>query len=187
MSYDLHVHINPHADMGELYEYDMYAKMRNMNLVGFVIHYTPSIPERTLRNFRDLISTFSINSLAGVEVYYPPRKIPSGFDYYLYHFSNVLIEADMLKNMERVIIAHPFAYGMYLPEDVLPVLQEKEIAVEYNSAHFLPNLISFYKKCKERGIDITFGSDAHTPQEIGEGYDKAIELLTPYEKLKVFR
>ncbi len=187
MIYDLHVHINPHADAGEIYEYDMYAKMRNMDIVGFVIHYTPKIPEKTLRNFRDMISTFSIKSLVGVELYYPPRKIPSGFDYHLYHFSNITLEADMLRNAEKIIIAHPFAYGMYVPDDVLDILNEKNIAVEYNSAHFTSNLIGFYKKCKERGIDITFGSDAHSPQEIGEGFEKVENLITPYEKLRIFR
>ena len=187
MIYDLHVHINPHADAGEIYEYDMYAKMRNMDVVGFVIHYTPHLPERTLKNFRDMISTFSIESLAGVEIHYPSRKIPTGFDYYLYHFSNTTLEVDMLRNLEKVIIAHPFAYGMRIPDEILPVLSEKNIAIEYNSAHFTSKLMGFYEKCKKEGVEITFGSDAHSPQEIGEGFEKASSLITPYKKLSIFR
>ena len=187
MIYDLHVHINPHAEEGEIYEYDTYARMLHMDLVGFVIHYTPTMPEKLLKNFRDILSTFSIRTLAGLEIHYPPKKFPKGFDYYLLHFSNIAIEADMLKRYQKVIIAHPFAYGSKISEDVLPILKDRKIGVEFNSSHYNDKFRWFYEKCKEHGINVTFGSDAHTPQEMGEGFEKGKDFITPMEHLEVLR
>ncbi len=187
MIYDLHVHINPHAEEGKIYEYDTYAKMLHLDVVGFVTHYTPTMPEKLLRNFRDMISTFSIPALAGVEIYHPPKKLPKNFDYYLIHFSNVAIDADILGKYEDVIIAHPFAYGARISEEVLPILKKRNIGVEFNSSHYSEKHREFYKKSKEEGINITFGSDAHSPQEMGEGFENAKEFITPFKSLKVLR
>ncbi len=181
------MHINPHASEGEIYEYDIYTKMTNIDTVGFVIHYTPRTPEKLLRRFRDTISTFSVRALAGVELHYPFRKMPRGFDYYLLHFSNVEVDTDILKHLSNMIIAHPFAYGMRISEYVLELLSEKNIALEFNSAHFEEKHIGYYKMAKQRGIQITFGSDAHTPQEIGEGFEKAEGIVNNFQSLKIIR
>ena len=186
MIYDLHVHINPHADEGEIYEYEIYAKMRNMHAVGFVIHYVPAIPDRVLRDFRDIISTFTIKSYAGVEIYYPAKKIPKGFDYYLYHFSNTLVDAEILNRMENAIISHPFSYGMRIDESAIPVIEKRNIAVELNSAHFSVKLREFYNKLRSHGILIPFGSDAHNPQEIASGFEDLTDIFSPYEDVEKF-
>ncbi len=186
MIYDLHVHINPHADEGEIYEYEIYAKMRNPEFVGFVIHYVPTMPERVLKDFRDIISTFSIKSYAGVELYYPPKKVPRGFDYYLYHFSKIIVDADLLRDLENVIIAHPFSYGMRIDESAIPVIERRGIAVELNSAHFTTKLREFYEKLKSQNILIPFGSDAHNPQEIASGFEDLLDLFSPPQDVEKF-
>ncbi len=184
MIYDLHIHINPHADEGEIYEYEMYAKMLNIQVAGFVIHYVPTMPEKLLKNFRDVVSTFSVKAYTGVEIYYPATKEPSGFDYYLYHFSNIIVDAEILRRLESVIIAHPFAYGMKIDESAIPLMEKNNIAVECNSAHYHPKLKKFYNKLREYGIIIPFGSDAHTPGEMGSGFDELSDLISPLEKVE---
>jgi len=187
MVYDLHIHINPHAAEGEIYEYDTYAKMLHLDYVGFVTHYTPSMPEKLLRDFRDIISTFTSNALAGVELHYPIKKVPRGFDYYILHFSNIMLDADILNRFHSMIIAHPFAYGMQISESLIPLFNKNELAIEYNSAHYKNSMREFYNACKEQGIQITFGSDAHSPSEMGEGFDYASRYITPFRELKVVR
>ncbi len=184
MRYDFHVHYPLHADEGTIEMYELYAKMKNLELVGFVIHYDPKISKKELKDYVDTVSSFSIRTLCGVELYYPAGKIPAGFDFYLLHFSNILVDADILSKLEDVIIAHPFAYGMRMDESAIPLLIRNNIGVEYNSAHYTPNLKSFYEKLRNEGVNITFGSDAHSPYEIGEGYDAARQFITPFEKLK---
>ena len=44
------------------------------------------------------------------------------------------------------------------------------------------------KNCREHGISITLGSDAHKPDNVGQHYDKALPLLIEagYRHLAVF-
>ncbi len=186
MIYDLHVHINPHADEGEIYEYELYAKMRNPKFIGFVIHYAPTMPERVLKDFRDIVSTFTIKSYTGVEIYYPAKKVPRGFDYYLYHFSNIIVDADIIRELENVIIAHPFSYGMRIDESAISIIEKRSIAVELNSAHFKQKLRKFYERLKASNILIPFGSDAHSPLEIASGFEDFSDLLSPPEDVERF-
>ncbi len=46
----------------------------------------------------------------------------------------------------------------------------------------------FLRLCRERGIAITLGSDAHDPSEVGKDFDKALQLMrrVGYEELALF-
>ncbi|MBQ7226271.1 MAG: histidinol-phosphatase HisJ family protein [Clostridia bacterium] len=73
-------------------------------------------------------------------------------------------------------------------EKILDLVIEKSIAMEINTS----GIGSFYgqlmpepwiiKRFREKGgYLITLGSDAHTPENVGNGFDKAIELLKSYK------
>ena len=187
MRYDMHVHLNIHADEGEMEKYEYFAKMNNIDIVGFVIHYNPKMSKRELRDYRDFVESLNMRSLAGIELYYPFSKIPQGFDFYIVHFSNITVDADILSRLRDIIIAHPFAYGLNIDESSIPLMVKNRIEVECNSAHFSISLRSFYKRIKDEGIKIPFGSDAHTPEEIGAGYDELRDIFTPWEELEMHR
>jgi len=44
------------------------------------------------------------------------------------------------------------------------------------------------KMCFDNGIPITFGSDAHTPEDVGNGFDQAVALVkrVGYEEITRF-
>lgn len=46
----------------------------------------------------------------------------------------------------------------------------------------------FLRLCRERDIPVMLGSDAHSPEEVGEGFDRALQLLrrVGYEELTLF-
>jgi histidinol-phosphatase (PHP family) len=90
------------------------------------------------------------------------------------------------------IIGHvdlPKKFGFYPKADVLPLFDEflrvaagSGVAVELNTG-------GLRKECREiypsrpllelafrQGLPITFGSDAHTPDEVGTGFDQAVRL-----------
>jgi len=183
MKYDMHVHINIHGDEGEMERYEYFAKMNNLEVIGFVIHYNPKISRKELRDYRDFVESLNIRAYAGLEIYYPSRY-PGGFDFYLLHFSNVVVDAELLSSLRDVVIAHPFAYGMSIDASSLPIMVKNNIGVECNSAHFASSLRKFYTDIKREGICIPFGSDAHTPEEMGEGFEELSSIFSPFEEVE---
>ncbi len=179
MRYDMHVHLRVESD-ADIDKYEMYAKMSRLDLVGFVIHYSERMGKRALRNYRNSVESMGIRALAGLELYYPFSTLPPGFDFYIVHFSDITVEAGILDKLREVIIAHPFAYGMKIDSTALDVMRKNKIAVECNSAHFSPGLSEFYARLKELGIVIPFGSDAHSPEELGAGMEDLRGCYSPY-------
>jgi len=65
----------------------------------------------------------------------------------------------------------------------LDKLATTKIVMEVNTSGFDRAGVSSYpslwilKETKKRGIDITFGSDAHRPGEVGRYFDRAVELV----------
>ncbi len=184
MRYDLHVHLNIHAEEGEMERYEYFAKINRLDVIGFVIHYNPKMSKRELRDYRDFVESLNVRAFAGLEIYYPTTKMPMNFDFYLIHFSNMIVDADILSQFESIIIAHPFAYGMRIDNSAIPIIKKRNIAVECNSAHFKSSFLPFYQELKKEGIMIPFGSDAHTPEEMGAMYDDLAHIFTPFYKLE---
>ena len=167
-------------------KYEYFAKINSLDLIGFVIHYNPKISRRELRDYRDFVNSLGIKALAGLEIYYPFEKIPGNFDFYTIHFSRINVDADILAPLQNIIIAHPFAYGMHLDVSAFNIIKRNHIAVECNSAHYTPKLRDFYEKLKNDNVIVPFGSDAHTPEEMGAGFDELIQLFSPLSEVKKY-
>ncbi|MEM2337398.1 MAG: histidinol-phosphatase HisJ family protein [Candidatus Bathyarchaeia archaeon] len=63
------------------------------------------------------------------------------------------------------------------------VFKENDVCIEVNTSglrypckEIYPNK-QFLKICYDEGVQITFGSDAHTPENIGRDFDKALSLV----------
>jgi len=72
----------------------------------------------------------------------------------------------------------------YLPDiyDIFKKAAENKMAIEINSSGIRKPVKEIYpslkllKLAREAGLYITFGSDAHAPEEVGADFDKAIIL-----------
>jgi histidinol-phosphatase (PHP family) len=105
------------------------------------------------------------------------------------------------------ILAHPdlvkvWGRGAPLPEGdlrrfyelALPGIVESGVAIEVSTAGLRKPVgeiyptASFLEMCVEAGCDVALSSDAHVPEDLGHGYDQAIELLrgAGVEEIAVF-
>lgn len=68
-------------------------------------------------------------------------------------------------------------------DEILSKIRYKDLAVELNTSGRNHGASEFYPSppllamCREKGIPVTLGSDAHSPSSVGRHYDKAIDLL----------
>ncbi len=66
---------------------------------------------------------------------------------------------------------------------ILDIISYKNIVVELNTSGFNHPAKESYpdaalvEKCRQKGIPMTLGSDAHRPDSVGQHFDKAIKLL----------
>lgn len=74
----------------------------------------------------------------------------------------------------------PFEHAV---DRVLSKIRQRNLTVEINTSGYdhparepYPSA-DIIKKCREHGIRITLGSDAHAPDQVGRHYDRAIPLL----------
>jgi histidinol-phosphatase (PHP family) len=99
-----------------------------------------------------------------------------------------MIDADMVDLICHLDVIKKF--GRRLPtifdqifDEILSKISYKKITLELNTSGYNHAASEFYPatplltKCFEKGIHITLGSDAHTPNSVGQHYDKAIDLL----------
>ncbi len=67
--------------------------------------------------------------------------------------------------------------------EILSIIKNKHMTVEINTSGYNHPAREIYpsfdiiKNCREQGISITLGSDAHKPENVGQHYDKAWPLL----------
>ncbi len=66
--------------------------------------------------------------------------------------------------------------------DILAVIIERDLALEINASRykfdfFMPGLDVFKEYKKMGGRLVTLGSDAHSPENLGQGFEKAREIL----------
>jgi histidinol-phosphatase (PHP family) len=77
----------------------------------------------------------------------------------------------------------PRADWSLLVEETCQILKAGEICVEVNTAGWYapagevyPGL-SLLRRCRQLGIPVTLGSDAHRPQDVGRDLERALQLL----------
>ncbi|MCK4596026.1 histidinol-phosphatase HisJ family protein [candidate division WOR-3 bacterium] len=81
-----------------------------------------------------------------------------------------------------------------LIEDTIATMTDKNIGTELNTAGLRRPVNEMYpsmeilKLCKNYGVYITLGSDAHRPEDVGKDFDKALIILknAGYDKLSTF-
>jgi histidinol-phosphatase (PHP family) len=90
------------------------------------------------------------------------------------------------------IIAHadlPKKFGFYPKQDCAPLftkflraVKDRNLAIELNTSGLRKDCKEIYpspaivRLAREMGVPITFASDAHAPEEVGMGFDQAIQL-----------
>lgn len=76
--------------------------------------------------------------------------------------------------------------GFNLQEEYLKTaktFQDAGVCVEVNTAGLRAPVREIYpspeflRMCRDYGIPVTLGSDAHSPGQVGEGFDKAVDLI----------
>ncbi len=104
---------------------------------------------------------------------------------------DVLAHPDLIKKFGF----RPDADVRHLYEACLDRVAAVGSVIEVNSAglrkpvgEIYPGL-DFLLLCREREIPLTLGSDAHRPEEVGEGFDDVLRLLRKvgYEELTIFK
>ncbi len=73
-------------------------------------------------------------------------------------------------------------------------IKEADLCVEVNTSGWRAPVAEqypsrdFLEACLEKGVAVTLGSDAHSPTEVGEGLEKAMELLRDvgYRRIALF-
>ncbi len=99
----------------------------------------------------------------------------------------------MAKTKYFQIVGHfdlPKIFGSVMPkelnkkmESTLQILHENNIVLEVNAAGLRKHIkeqyptIDILKKAKEIGLDITLGSDAHSVEQIGFGYETCVKII----------
>jgi len=140
----------------------------------------------------------SIHFINGLDIYWPQyfegRSAKAAIDEY---FKTILANIrqfnnfDVLGHLDYVVRTlpggeseyRPFEYNMII-EDILTTLIEKEKGLELNTAQLGKGFtyanphLDILKRYHELGGEIiTIGSDAHVPEKIATGYDRAEEFL----------
>lgn len=114
------------------------------------------------------------------------------------------IQSDLFDGLGHLDRIKRYCWGIYLHEDedwyreeidnTLGILQKSRKVMEINTSGLNKPFASTYpslwilKEAKSRDIEITVGSDAHIPDNVGRDLDKALELAQSvgYQKLVRF-
>lgn len=103
---------------------------------------------------------------------------------------DILAHPDLVKKFGF----RPDADVRHLYENCLDRMAGSGMVVEVNTAGLRKPVREMYpgedflRLCRERGVHVTLGSDAHHPAEVGSGFEEALYLLqrVGYEELVVF-
>jgi histidinol-phosphatase (PHP family) len=100
-----------------------------------------------------------------------------------------LVETGLFDVVAHMDLPKKFGHSLYnssikrLVEPVLDLMALKGMTLEVNTSGLRRPVQEMYPSrlilsmAKERGIPICFGSDAHRPEEVGFGFEKAIRLV----------
>ncbi|MEW6686108.1 MAG: histidinol-phosphatase HisJ family protein [Candidatus Edwardsbacteria bacterium] len=88
----------------------------------------------------------------------------------------------------------PKNFDLHTVEEIIKIMSDKRIGTELNTAGLRKPAKEIYPSkeilqlCQKHNIFLTLGSDAHHPQEVGQDFEKALNLLREvgYSQLSVF-
>jgi histidinol-phosphatase (PHP family) len=96
-----------------------------------------------------------------------------------YTYFDVICHIDLVKKFGR----KPSRCFERAVDEILSKIKEKNLTVEVNTSGFnhpiqkpYPSL-DIIRKCHEKGIRITLGSDAHKPEDVGQHYERALPMI----------
>ncbi len=96
-----------------------------------------------------------------------------------YNYFDVICHFDLIKKFGR----QPSISFDKKIDEILSELKSKKIAIEINTSGYNHKTKDVYpsreiiEKCVAKGVNLTLGSDAHHPKEVGRHYDRALSLL----------
>jgi len=107
-----------------------------------------------------------------------------------YNYFDVICHLDMIKKFGHKSLQ---SFDKEL-DALLSKIKDKNLVVEVNTSGYNHPANEIYpcpdivKKCQEAGIAVTLGSDAHTPESVGQHFDRALPLLVAagYKQLTTF-
>ena len=107
-----------------------------------------------------------------------------------YNYFDVICHFDIIKKFGR----KPSKKFDNEIDQILSVMKKKGIALEVNTSGLNHPAMEIYpnqeilKECCIKGIPITVGSDAHRPEQVGQHFDKALDLIVSagYSHITVF-
>jgi len=105
-----------------------------------------------------------------------------------FHLVEELIDTNLVDAIGHFDLVKKFNFRPkekfdYLIDNICKKLSEKDMVIEINASGLIRPCKELYpsqeilKKCLEHNIKVTFGSDAHSPDEVGRYYDDAMKLL----------
>lgn len=174
-----------------------YYRQRIAVKVGLEIDFSPAY----IQSAEAVINRFAFDVIGGsvhfVEDYNivssraadlsagPPEDIL--YEQYLYclqkmvdsRIFDVVCHIDVVKKFGR----QPPAWFHENLDEILTKIGYNGLTVEINTSGFIHPAKSSYpdsrtvKKCAEKGIFVTLGSDAHRPDQVGQYFDRACDLL----------
>ena len=188
--------------LGQTYKTDIQIK------AGLEIDYDPqNAPE-----IKKIIQPYDFDVIGGSVHFIDQINIVSSKDTKLREQETIdVICTDYLLLMQEMIDTMPFDIICHLDvtkkfgrrpslkvrekfEDILSLIRYKNLAVELNTSGFNHAANEFYpdpdllKKCFEKNIRVTLGSDAHEPAQVARHFDVAMALLaeTGYTAITAF-
>jgi histidinol-phosphatase (PHP family) len=96
-----------------------------------------------------------------------------------YKYFDVICHIDLVKKFGR----KPSRSFERAIDEILSKIKEKNLTVEVNTSGYNHPVGNAYpspdilRKCHEKGIGITLGSDAHKPAEVGQHYERALPMI----------
>jgi histidinol-phosphatase (PHP family) len=165
--------------------------------VGLEVDYDP----KNAHNVKKIIAPFDFDVIGGSVHFLDTLNIVSTKDTEARENESIdvicsdylLLLNEMIENMDVDIICHLDIIKKFgrRPSDefekkfdeILSKISYKSLTVELNTSGYNHQANEFYpsafllKKCHEKNIRMTIGSDAHQPNQVARHFDKAIDLL----------
>jgi histidinol phosphatase-like PHP family hydrolase len=205
---DLHIHSTLSDGKAEIYDIFEEAERKKLRAIAITDHGPGHACGATNRELRKLArelkairNSYKVKILIGVEAEVDRAGSTNlnddiDFDIILASIHTAASEEDYFTRLKLAltksridVLAH---HGLYLPridpqcnEELVKILKERNVAVEINSFHRLPE-IDFLMMCAQAGVKYTIGSDAHSLERVGDvtWAEKISEKVFEGEKLK---